>query len=106
MTVGGLDVSKPSLGGHGAIPSVEKTLLSAARYRLGGAAIDNVNALADEEMKVVLDYAGCWPDQPNDDPAPRDGEYIGATLIEPDAAGDLAVAPLEGSPGAATPVLY
>ncbi|MFJ4620968.1 sugar phosphate nucleotidyltransferase [Streptomyces sp. NPDC088812] len=73
--------------------SVEKTLLAARgdgkRIIL---ALDTVKSLADEEMKVVVD-----PDQGNMtkitklmDPAEATGEYIGVTLIEGDAAAELA----------------
>lgn len=72
--------------------SVEKTLLAARgdgkRIIL---ALDTVKSLADEEMKVVVD-----PDQGVQritklmDPAEATGEYIGVTLIEGDAAADLA----------------
>jgi choline kinase len=72
--------------------SVERTLLDA---RGGGRrlilALDTVKKLADEEMKVVAD-----PDKGVQritklmDPAEATGEYIGVTLIEPEAAADLA----------------
>ncbi|MFF3503903.1 sugar phosphate nucleotidyltransferase [Streptomyces sp. NPDC003247] len=73
--------------------SVEKTLLAARgdgkRIIL---ALDTVKSLADEEMKVVVD-----PDKGNMtkitklmDPAEATGEYIGVTLIEGDAAAELA----------------
>jgi len=54
-------------------------------------AVDDVKPLADEEMKVEL-----GPGRrlrritKNMDPGEADGEYIGITLIEPAAAGDLA----------------
>ncbi len=74
--------------------SVEQTLL-AAREPSGGAdlilALDNVKQLADEEMKVALDGRGLMARITKQmDPAHADGEYIGATLIEPVAAGALA----------------
>ncbi len=71
--------------------SVEKTLL-AARGRAGVIlAIDNVKPLADEEMKVILGPHGFVARiTKRMDPAAADGEYIGATLIEPAAAGALA----------------
>ena len=71
---------------------VEKTLLAA---RGNGQkiilALDTVKNLADEEMKVVVD-----PDKGVQritklmDPAEATGEYIGVTLIEGEAAADLA----------------
>ncbi|HTS98006.1 MAG TPA: phosphocholine cytidylyltransferase family protein [Streptosporangiaceae bacterium] len=71
--------------------AVEKTLL-AARVSGGSGrrviiAVDNVKALADEEMKVVLDARGLLTRITKQmDPALAYGEYIGATLIEPQAA--------------------
>ncbi|AZQ74306.1 MULTISPECIES: sugar phosphate nucleotidyltransferase [Streptomyces] len=72
--------------------SVEKTLLAARgdgkRIIL---ALDTVKNLADEEMKVVVD-----PDKGVQritklmEPADATGEYIGVTLIEADAAAELA----------------
>jgi choline kinase len=84
--------------------SVEKTLLAAQAERQGaerqGAglpdiilAVDNVKRLADEEMKVVLDERGLLAKITKKmDPAQAFGEYIGATLIGPAAAGPLASA--------------
>lgn len=74
--------------------SVEQTLL-AARDAGGGAdlilALDDVKQLADEEMKVVVDERGLMTRITKlMDPADAHGEYIGATLIEPAAAGALA----------------
>jgi choline kinase len=74
--------------------SVEQTLL-AARDRGSGTdlilALDNVKKLADEEMKVALNGRGLMARITKQmDPADADGEYIGATLIEPAAAGALA----------------
>ncbi|MQA97377.1 MAG: NTP transferase domain-containing protein [Streptosporangiales bacterium] len=73
--------------------SVEKTLLAARGAAGIVLAVDDVKKLADEEMKVILD------DDRNlvritklMDPADAAGEYIGATLIEPDAATPLAKA--------------
>lgn len=69
--------------------SVEKTLLA---QRGGGVvlAVDTVKALADEEMKVRVDAHGrltritkLMP------PGVAYGEYIGATLIDPDAVDGL-----------------
>jgi choline kinase len=76
--------------------SVEKTLLAARGSGAAGRArvilaIDNVKALADEEMKVVLDARGLLSRISKQlDPAKAHGEYIGATLIEPSAAVPLA----------------
>ncbi|GAB2611716.1 phosphocholine cytidylyltransferase family protein [Streptomyces capparidis] len=72
--------------------SVERTLLDA---RGGGRriilALDTVKKLADEEMKVVAeDGAGVRRITKLMDPAEATGEYIGVTLIEPEAADDLA----------------
>jgi choline kinase len=74
--------------------SVEQTLL-AARTAGPGAdlilALDDVKKLADEEMKVILDDRGRLTRITKlMDPADADGEYIGATLIEPGAASALA----------------
>ncbi|URM88998.1 phosphocholine cytidylyltransferase family protein [Streptomyces sp. MRC013] len=72
--------------------SVEQTLLAAR----GGdrriiLALDTVKPLADEEMKVVAeDGLGVRRITKLMDPAAATGEYIGVTLIEPEAAGDLA----------------
>ena len=50
-------------------------------------AVDDVKPLADEEMKVILDERGLLSRITKQiDPARADGEYIGATLIEPLAA--------------------
>ena len=76
--------------------SVEKTLLAARGSGAAGRArvilaVDNVKALADEEMKVVLDARGLLSRISKQmDPAKAYGEYIGATLIEPSAAVPLA----------------
>ncbi|AUH39201.1 sugar phosphate nucleotidyltransferase [Streptomyces sp. CMB-StM0423] len=71
--------------------SVEKTLLAA---RGGGKkiilALDTVKKLADEEMKVVADEKGVRKITKLMDPAEATGEYIGVTLIEGDAADELA----------------
>ncbi|MDH2388107.1 phosphocholine cytidylyltransferase family protein [Streptomyces sp. HNM0663] len=72
--------------------SVEKTLLAA---RGDGQkiilALDTVKRLADEEMKVITaDGQGVKRITKLMDPATAAGEYIGVTLIEPDAAADLA----------------
>ncbi|MFF5663809.1 sugar phosphate nucleotidyltransferase [Streptomyces griseofuscus] len=72
--------------------SVERTLLAA---RGDGKkiilALDTVKSLADEEMKVVVDPAkGMTKITKLMDPAEATGEYIGVTLIEGDAAEELA----------------
>jgi choline kinase len=72
--------------------SVEKTLLEA---RGNGQkiilALDTVKNLADEEMKVVTDPAkGVQKITKLMDPAEATGEYIGLTVIEPEAAEELA----------------
>ncbi|MFJ4517678.1 sugar phosphate nucleotidyltransferase [Streptomyces sp. NPDC088816] len=71
--------------------SVEKTLLAARgdgkRIIL---ALDTVKSLADEEMKVVADERGVRRITKLMDPAEATGEYIGVTLIEGDAAPELA----------------
>ena len=74
--------------------SVEETLLAARDPGRDAdliLALDNVKPLADEEMKVTLDGRGLMARITKQmDPAHADGEYIGATLIEPVAAGALA----------------
>ncbi|WP_407110301.1 sugar phosphate nucleotidyltransferase [Streptomyces sp. DSM 116494] len=72
--------------------SVEKTLLAARgdgkRIIL---ALDTVKKLADEEMKVVVDpEKGMTRITKLMDPAEATGEYIGVTLIEGEATGELA----------------
>ncbi|WP_406334822.1 sugar phosphate nucleotidyltransferase [Streptomyces sp. NBC_00203] len=72
--------------------SVEHTLLAA---RGDGKkiilALDTVKKLADEEMKVVVDPAkGVQKITKLMEPSEATGEYIGVTLIEGDAAADLA----------------
>jgi len=72
--------------------SVEKTLLAARgdgkRIIL---ALDTVKQLADEEMKVVAEPGkGVRRITKLMDPAQATGEYIGVTLIEGEAAADLA----------------
>ena len=80
--------------------SVEKTLL-AERGPGILLAVDTVKTLADEEMKTTFDAAGQLTRITKlMDPAEAYGEYIGATLIEPQVAdgarrragGDLASA--------------
>ncbi|MGW5257087.1 phosphocholine cytidylyltransferase family protein [Streptomyces sp. NPDC004012] len=72
--------------------SVEKTLLAARgdgkRIIL---AVDTVKKLADEEMKVVVDPdKGVRKITKLMEPSEATGEYIGVTLIEGEAAGELA----------------
>ncbi|MFD9906686.1 sugar phosphate nucleotidyltransferase [Streptomyces sp. NPDC059063] len=72
--------------------SVEKTLLAA---RGDGKkiilALDTVKNLADEEMKVIVDpEKGVQRITKLMDPAEATGEYIGVTLIEGEAADELA----------------
>jgi choline kinase len=74
--------------------SVERTLLAA---RDGSSdvilALDDVKKLADEEMKVALGPDGRLSRISKQlDPGDADGEYIGASLIEPRAAARLAEA--------------
>ncbi len=72
--------------------SVEHTLLAArGQGRRIVLALDAVKRLADEEMKVVADPAeGVRRITKLMDPADATGEYIGVTLIEPEAAEPLA----------------
>ena len=67
--------------------SVEQRLLSARGDGPILLALDTHKRLAEEEMKVVLDGGGRL-ERINKaiDPATADGEYIGVTLIEPEAA--------------------
>jgi choline kinase len=70
--------------------SVERTLLA---QRGPGVllAVDDVKSLADEEMKVITNPGGQVTRITKlMDPAAAFGEYIGATLIEPQAADALA----------------
>ncbi|MFV0126766.1 sugar phosphate nucleotidyltransferase [Streptomyces sp. HMX112] len=72
--------------------SVERTLLAArGEGRRIILALDTVKSLADEEMKVITaDGGGVRRITKLMDPAAATGEYIGVTLIEPEAAADLA----------------
>ncbi|MCS0638017.1 phosphocholine cytidylyltransferase family protein [Streptomyces sp. LP05-1] len=71
--------------------SVEKTLLAArGEDRRIVLALDTVKRLADEEMKVVAGDTGVRRITKLMDPAEATGEYIGVTLIEPEAAAPLA----------------
>ncbi|MFF1649415.1 sugar phosphate nucleotidyltransferase [Streptomyces sp. NPDC058240] len=72
--------------------SVEKTLLAArGDGRRIVLALDTAKHLADEEMKVITeDGKGVRRITKLMDPATATGEYIGVTLIEPEAAEELA----------------
>jgi choline kinase len=74
--------------------SIERTLLAASKAGTSAdliLALDDIKKLADEEMKVVLNERGLMTKITKKmDPADADGEYIGATLIEPGAADALA----------------
>ncbi|GAA0388500.1 nucleotide sugar-1-phosphate transferase [Acrocarpospora corrugata] len=70
--------------------SVERTLLDAPHTSDILLAVDDVKALADEEMKVTLDDGALKRITKLMDPAQAYGEYIGATLIRPGAAAKLA----------------
>jgi choline kinase len=74
--------------------SIERTLL-AAREQDGAPgillALDDQKSLADEEMKVVVDEGGRMRRITKlMDPSEATGEYIGLTVIEPEAAEELA----------------
>ncbi|MFG2594981.1 sugar phosphate nucleotidyltransferase [Streptomyces sp. NPDC048462] len=72
--------------------SVERTLLDArGRGQKIILALDTVKTLADEEMKVITDGdKGVRRITKLMDPATATGEYIGVTLIEAEAAEELA----------------
>ncbi|GAA2502379.1 phosphocholine cytidylyltransferase family protein [Streptomyces gobitricini] len=71
--------------------SVERNLLAArGDGRRIILALDTVKNLADEEMKVIVDGEGVRRITKLMDPATATGEYIGVTLIEPEAAEPLA----------------
>ncbi|MFB7449953.1 sugar phosphate nucleotidyltransferase [Streptomyces sp. NPDC057027] len=72
--------------------SVEKTLLAArGEDRKIILALDTVKNLADEEMKVIVEEGkGVQRITKLMDPATATGEYIGVTLIEAEAAEELA----------------
>jgi len=72
--------------------SVEQALLANGDKQAGIIlAVDDEKKLADEEMKVTLTPHGSLARiTKNMDPAQAYGEYIGATLIQPAAAADLA----------------
>jgi choline kinase len=72
--------------------SVEETLLAARGPELV-LAVDQEKELGAEEMKVHITADGLLDRiNKNLDPATAEGEYIGVTLIEPEAAGPLASA--------------
>jgi len=72
--------------------SVEKTLLAGRGPEIL-LAVDDIKKLADEEMKTIFaDDGRLTRITKLMDPADAHGEYIGATLIEPHAAGGLAEA--------------
>ncbi|MCC3650795.1 MULTISPECIES: sugar phosphate nucleotidyltransferase [Streptomyces] len=72
--------------------SVEKTLLAArGQGQKIILALDTVKSLADEEMKVITDPGkGVRRITKLMEPAEATGEYIGVTLIEAEAAAELA----------------
>jgi choline kinase len=71
--------------------SVEETLLEARGDAPILLATDQEKPLAEEEMKVLIDADGALQRiNKAVDPAVAAGEYIGVTLIEPEAAGPLA----------------
>jgi choline kinase len=72
--------------------SVEKTLLAArGKGQKIILALDTVKSLADEEMKVITaEGKGVQRITKLMDPATATGEYIGVTLIEAEAAEELA----------------
>jgi choline kinase len=72
--------------------SVERILLAArGQGQKIILALDTVKKLADEEMKVVVDSAeGVRKITKLMEPSEATGEYIGVTLIEPEAAAELA----------------
>ncbi|MZE79832.1 sugar phosphate nucleotidyltransferase [Streptomyces xinghaiensis] len=72
--------------------SVEKTLLAArGQGQKIILALDTVKSLADEEMKVITDpEKGVRRITKLMEPAEATGEYIGVTLIEAEAAAELA----------------
>lgn len=70
--------------------SIEQTLLSAPRNGIV-LAVDDQKRLADEEMKVIFSADGRLERITKlMDPETAHGEYIGATLIQPEVADDLA----------------
>ena len=73
--------------------AVEQRLLEARGAAPILLALDDKKVLAEEEMKVILDPDGQLVRiNKAIDPATADGEYIGVTLIEPEAADRLSAA--------------
>ena len=71
-------------------PAVEQRLLEARGAAPIVLALDDQKSLAEEEMKVVLDQDGRLQRiNKAVDPVDANGEYIGLTLIEPEAADRL-----------------
>ena len=74
-------------------PAVEQRLLEARGAAPIILALDDQKSLAEEEMKVILDEQGrVTRINKAIDPATASGEYIGVTLIEPEAGPRLAEA--------------
>jgi choline kinase len=74
-------------------PEVEERLLAGRGHSDLLLALDDVKALGEEEMKVLLDGDGRMRGiNKAHDPAEAAGEYIGLTLIEPAASEGLAEA--------------
>ena len=72
-------------------PEVEERLLAGRGDAELVLALDDAKSLGEEEMKVLLDGDGLVRGINKAlDPAAAAGEYIGLTLIEPDAADALA----------------
>src|SRR5215210_2240502 len=74
-------------------PEVEERLLAGRGHAELVLALDDAKPLGEEEMKVLLTDDGLLRGiNKAHDPAEAAGEYIGLTLIEPEAAGGLAEA--------------
>jgi choline kinase len=74
-------------------PEIEQRLLAARGHSDLVLALDDVKALGDEEMKVLLNADGLLRGiNKAHDPAEAAGEYVGLTLIEPEASEGLAEA--------------
>ena len=74
-------------------PEVEERLLAGRGRAELVLALDDAKPLGEEEMKVLLNGDGLLRGiNKAHDPAEAAGEYIGLTLIEPEAAGGLAEA--------------
>lgn len=71
---------------------VERRLLDARGSAPIVIALDDAKQLAEEEMKVQLTDGRLTRINKGLDPQAVDGEYIGVTLIEPEAADDLSAA--------------